>query len=349
MNGKPKKLKDQSGKDIFPITHSDFVYVSTNKTLTAKLGEIGTGGTSGGGFNTAIPSEISRAADITTNTQAKLIPGRLTDLPSNLNSRQTMIVVFVYGDGSKMYRLQDLNTDNSSLPLYSGYKHYNASSVKWDKISTDKDLPFVGKKMALLGDSIMTMIDKTIIEKRTGLIVDNLGKGGSSVALRSNVNMAPTWDPWALCNTSKLGQENSIQIENYDYAMIFIGTNDWGNSHPLGTLSSTDEKTILGAYNVAVQNFITRKPDIKLLIATPMFRTGAETPDALSNLKLSEVATGIEQLANKYGIPVINMLRSGMVNDYNKSTFLVTDLLHPNDAGKALLSSKFADFFLSSY
>jgi lysophospholipase L1-like esterase len=349
MNGKPKKLKDSNGKEIFPVTHSDFVYVSSNKTLTARLAEIGTGGASGSGFATTIPVEITKASDITTNTQAKLIPGRLTDLPGNLSTRQTMIVVFVYGDGSKMYRLQDLQSDTSSLPLYTGYKHYNGTSVKWDKVITDKDLFFTGKKMALLGDSIMTMIDKTVIEKRTGFVVDNLGKGGSSVALRTNVSMAPTWDPWALCNTSKLGQENSIPIENYDYAMIFIGTNDWGNSHPLGTLDSMDEKTILGAYNVAIRNFITRKPDIKLLIATPMFRTGGETPDALSNLKLSEVVSGIEDLAKKYGIPVVNMLKAGMVNDFNKSTFLVADLLHPNEVGKALLTSKFADFILSSY
>lgn len=45
MNGKLKKLKGSSGDYILPITHSDGVFVESNKTLTQKLAELG-GGTS---------------------------------------------------------------------------------------------------------------------------------------------------------------------------------------------------------------------------------------------------------------------------------------------------------------
>jgi hypothetical protein len=44
VNAKKKKLKDQNGVFIIPITHTDAVIDETGKTLTTKLQEIGSGG-----------------------------------------------------------------------------------------------------------------------------------------------------------------------------------------------------------------------------------------------------------------------------------------------------------------
>lgn len=44
MNGEIKKLKDDTGKYIYPITVGQAVFVEPNKTLTQKLSEIGSGG-----------------------------------------------------------------------------------------------------------------------------------------------------------------------------------------------------------------------------------------------------------------------------------------------------------------
>jgi hypothetical protein len=293
-----------------------------------------------------LDSAITKAADITISGIYRLLPSRLSDIPPDILTRQTLLTAFINTDTSKIFLIQEIQADNNDQRTYIGNKHYQAATVYWHKLFTERDRFFTGKKMALLGDSIMTMIDKTVIEQRTGLTVDNLAHGGASVALRSNPSMAAAWDPYALCTISKVGATYGIPIENYDYAMIFEGTNDWGNGHPLGTINSTDELTILGAYNVALQNFITRKPDIKLMIATPMFRDAAEPA---TGTKLSEVNAGIEQLAAKYGIPCVNMMKTGMINDLNKATFLLADLLHPNEVGKPMLTSKFADFILSNY
>jgi lysophospholipase L1-like esterase len=298
----------------------------------------------------SVPTGITTSAGLTEHGMYRLVPGRLTDLPSNMGNRNTALEAFVNSDGSKFFILQSLFADDDAQDTYIGYKHYNGSVTRWRRLTIDLDRPMVGRKMALLGDSIMTMVDKTVIEKRTGLTVDaSYARGGSSVALRSNVNMAPTWDPWALCTRSKVGATNYIPIENFDYAMIFIGTNDWGNAHPLGTPESTDELTILGSYNVALRNFIAINPTIKLLIATPMFRDGGNVANPTGK-NLREVGEAIESLAKmQYGIPVLNMMDNGMVNDFNKTNFLVADLLHPNDAGKDLISRMFTSFIMSSY
>lgn len=400
MNGEPKKLKDQDGIYILPVTHSDLVYVEPNKTLTQRLTEGGTGksayqtwidlgntgteqdflnslkgakgdpGTaslaindsvtntatswSGSKINSMIfqaktlDSAITKAADITTSGIYRLLPSRLSDIPPEILTRQTLLTANINTDSSKMFIIQEIQADNQDQSTYVGYKHYQGTSVYWHRIQTNRDRQFVDKRMVLLGDSIMTMVDKYAMEKRTGFSIDNLALGGSSVALRSNINMAPTWDPKALVTISKTGTENSIPIENYDYGMIFIGTNDWGNSHPLGTIDGTDELTILGAYNVAIQNLLTRKPDLKLLIATPMYRNGGEIT-AGGYPKLSEVGKGIESLAKKYSIPVLNMMEKGMISDFNKSVFLVSDLLHPNEVGKPMITNKFISFILNSY
>lgn len=218
--------------------------------------------------------------------------------------------------------------------------------VKLNQSASGK--PHTGKTIAMLGDSIMTVVDTAVISSRTGMTVDKTNAhGGSSVALRSNVNMTE-WDAKALCTISRSGNTYSIPIENFDYAMIFIGTNDWGHQHPIGTVDSTDEKTILGAYNVAIQNFITRKPNIKLLIATPMYRDGANTPTN-GYLTLSALGDEIEKLGKKFGIPVLKMMDNGMINQYNKAAFLNADMLHPNSAGTQMFTHKFASFISGAY
>lgn len=370
----PKYLKDSLGNFLYFVTHAKGVYVEPGKTLDQALLEIGNGksayqvwldlgntgteqdfinsltgmpGSAAGVSTKAIPAGALKLSDITESGIYKVNAGVLNpDIPLSAQTKHKEITIFVASDGTRFYLMQEVNSDAAGQPLYWGYTHFSSSTIYWQKFLSDRSLPLYGKTLCLAGDSIMTTVNASTIGSRTGAVVTNHAKAGSSVSLRSNVNMAAEWDPWALCTRSKVGTTNSIPIENFDYLMIFIGTNDWGNGHPIGTMDSVDELTILGAYNVALRNFISRKPDIKILIVTPMFRNEAETT---LTPKLSEVGEAIENLAKSYGIPVLNMMKNGMVNDYNKATFLSADLLHPNETGKSLIDSKFSQFINSSY
>jgi hypothetical protein len=290
-----------------------------------------------------ITAGINSYAIVNTGTY-KINASCLSDAPADVLTSNNILDVYVYSSGAKSFILHQAAASNGTQKIYHGYKHYNVDTTYWRRLVAIDEQFLYGKTLTLLGDSIMAAVDDTVIATRTGLVVTDNSYAGSSLSLRDDV----TYDPYALCTRSKVGELRSVAIENFDYAIIWMGTNDWGHAVPLGTIDSVDEHTVLGAYNVAIQNFISRKADIKIMIVAPMFRDNCEDEGAYP--KLSVFNTSIESLAAKYSIPCLNMMKDGSVNDYNKATWLTGDLLHPsNPAGVAMLSNKLAAFINTCY
>lgn len=270
---------------------------------------------------------------------------RMLNGPADMGYGVYMLNVTVYNKGHKLYYLQSIPTDGVSVnKVWVGYKPLN-KAISWDRVLLIGDNIKASKKICLLGDSIMAQMKTDIFKTITGANTTNKAKGGSSVALRTN-GTATEWNPWSLCNITKKDVVNSVDIENYDIFTIWIGTNDWGHNHPIGEIDSIDEYTVLGAMNVTIKNIYNRKPQAKVLIITPTFRGSGDIANEHGTLR--DLSNKIEEFSNYYGIPCLNSYKEGLINEYNKSAYLNSDLLHLSPHGIDSLSQRNAQFVNSN-
>ena len=206
------------------------------------------------------------------------------------------------------------------------------------------------RKLMLLGDSLMagtisSLWESTNIKEFSE--VTNEAVGGASWALRTPPN-APV-DAISVVSLTSAG--SALDIENTDAFCVWVGTNDWGNSIPLGSVSlaNTDTQTVVGAINVSIANIISRRPSAYIVIATPLYRASALTPNS-DGVDLYQFSNAIIDIASQHSIPVVDMLRSGGVNALNIGSF-TTDGLHPTLLNsKSITTGRIAKFnSLNSY
>lgn len=139
-----------------------------------------------------------------------------------------------------------------------------------------------------------------------------------------------------------------------DLVTVFGGTNDWGNGtgKPLGQMGDTENTTIYGAIDYIIKSVLTNNPKAKLAFFTPLQRnftgTGtlggwSETTTNSQGIKLIQIVDAIIEVCGKYGIPVLDLYRLSGITDLNKTQWL-SDGLHPNSAGHALIGKQIAAF-----
>ena len=76
------------------------------------------------------------------------------------------------------------------------------------------------------------------------------------------------------------GIANAIEklgLEKADVYSIFLGTNDWWQGRPLGTIldykNNTGNNTVYGSYRIIIDKLRTLNSDAKIILITPMQRT----------------------------------------------------------------------------
>nr|WP_315471769.1 SGNH/GDSL hydrolase family protein [uncultured Rhodoferax sp.] len=264
------------------------------------------------------------------------------------------------------------------------YFNYQAPDIQWIRyvrtdgptygawVSRNPDSRvFVGKKIAFLGDSITMNGDyPSQVVGRIGGTAIKLGFGGSRMAAHATYyndfsfykiaaaiatgNYSAQTASAAYLTGQAIADYNtpaallaSTNWATVDYLVVAYGTNDWGNS-PIGADSdnSSAGASFKGAMNYGIQTLLTAYPNIKILFATPMFRSRQTAGDGLNsddNLYLGTTllsyVDAIIAIANRNHLPALDLYREGAVNKWNSSTYLL-DGLHPNTAGYQLLAGK---------
>lgn len=237
-------------------------------------------------------------------------------------------------------------------------KIYLPTCEEWVKVVPEEPgahatdyLTSVGHAIAL-GDSItygalssdpQTKSWPALVESNTGKKMFNEGKpgatwqNGSSDDVISFVNRAKLID-WKRANT----------------IVIFGGTNDFGQSLPVGEIGDSTDKTMIGAMNTVIIAIYKANPKARILLATPMWRAriGAENVDVettpnSAGLFLREYVEAVKQVGNKYNLPVLDLYHRFSINSLNSSEWMV-DGLHPNDDGYGRLAEIMAKFIMTS-
>ena len=201
------------------------------------------------------------------------------------------------------------------------------------------------KKIACLGDSITEgvkangwqwhrYIDKYFKENGIETTIVNLGIGGTSVCTSSYVSAS--LQPF-------VNRLNTIPTDA-DVIVILGGTNDWGNSATLGTISDSGSSSFYGAYKYMLEWFANNRPNAKILTITPLKRyyrgytstwTNAQTTRNKKGQLLQDYVRAVKEVSEMYAIPCVDLHNESGLNpvlDIVRTKYM-EDGLHPNAEG----------------
>lgn len=140
----------------------------------------------------------------------------------------------------------------------------------------------------------------------------------------------------------------SNMTNNADLIGIFGGTNDFYNNVAMGSIEDNDNTYFKCAFNNLLKGIIDKYPNKTIFVITPMHRND-NSPDEIPNkqgLTLKNYVDAEVEIANLYGIPVLNLYDNFELNPNNENDkkLYIPDGLHPNKEGMKILSNKITEF-----
>ena len=129
---------------------------------------------------------------------------------------------------------------------------------------------------------------------------------------------------------------------------IMGGTNDWGNSHPIGTIDSADDTTFCGAINHIIDYLAENRPRARVVFITPIYGEQITTPSGWTDIHtnsvgktISDYMAAMAQVCDYRGFPCIHLGQKCGWTHGNVANFLKSDgaYIHPNDYGGFRMAS----------
>ena len=269
------------------------------------------------------------------------------------------------------YEMSDktVKTINVSLPQ-------NAQTAQGEYLVPQPVAPdyYKGKKFVFLGDSITCGVGATSKENYyVNRLAKLLGVENYTNVAVSGSTMSKGGDPHVNDCLWKLTEAN---CSGADFVTIMLGTNDFGtavkdgklygkkkyddnrNVRELGEFLSDDNTTIYGAVKMWCEKIMELKQtssckNTKFFFVTPVpltrnmsMNSGYAADQNATNIhgiKLRDICEAIIETCDYYKIPVLDAnLYSGIYyknsSDHNVSKNMVSDGIHPNDAGHKLIA-----------
>lgn len=224
-------------------------------------------------------------------------------------------------------------TSESKLSDYVTITSNISSESKWHN-----------KKVAFIGDSITQGINTTYENTYHQYLNAMLGFGSMYVDGIAGSCYSSKSD-YGTSKNPIVNRCSDIPTD-CDLVVIFAGTNDFGHSTPLGTISDTSDVSFYGAVISCINQIITSNPDVRLAIMTPLHRSGtthkAENVTNDVGKVLKDYVNALREICELYSIPIIDTysiygLNPSISTVYNN---YITDGLHPNAEGHRLLAER---------
>ena len=148
---------------------------------------------------------------------------------------------------------------------------------------------------------------------------------------------------------------HDADLTNADVVTLAGGINDFLHNIPIGTIGAVggtfDATTVYGATQVMIEDILSKKPSVKLMLINPFTgwinNDADEYPDTYANVK--------RNLAELYHLPILDLARSCGFNALNRNTFYCDDMtkvsyrLHLNDLGNEVIGHMIASFVGNGY
>lgn len=209
-----------------------------------------------------------------------------------------------------------------------------------------------GKKINFLGDSITfgsgvadpENIFWNVIARENGAVCRGYGIGGTRIARKRVPSAEPVFDQDFVSRVETMDPDA-------DAVVVLGGTNDFGHGDaPIGRMEDRSPYTFYGAMHLLCQALLTRYPNAKLVIMTPLHRLSEDVTVNEIGLPLSTNLEGFveieKEVARYYGIPVLDAFAmSGMQPKVPViQQMFMPDGLHPNDAGHKKMAELLTGF-----
>jgi len=179
-----------------------------------------------------------------------------------------------------------------------------------------------------LGDSItfQGQWQPRVIE-RTGLVHTNCGVNSSQLAGASFPSNPRFWE------SSRL---NAVKASNPDILTILGGANDLVGEIPIGSDSEYIDKTVTtfkGSYSYIIDNLLTWKPSLKIIILTTTWAwNDGVTLAPASGLRYTNYANASKEVAAYFGLKCVDLHSNANFNAYTEAIYF-PDHIHPNAEG----------------
>ena len=123
--------------------------------------------------------------------------------------------------------------------------------------------------------------------------------------------------------------------------LVFGGTNDYAGYRepgtPIGKIGDTSQECFYGALNLMMCGLKQMYPDAEIVFMTPLKRVGYMRRNQ-KGYCLNQYVTAINEMANFYGIRVVDLFNEPELDFSSKKNLYLVDGLHPNEMGQALVS-----------
>ena len=260
--------------------------------------------------------------------------GSSTNIVSGITSK--VLNCWVFEDtGYSNYELENYvgKRNLSEDVIVKNAEHANYS----DKIKTI----FEGKKMVTYGDSITANGGwQDYLRTYFGCTIVNKGIGGTTVANNGAENY--------FCVQSRI---DTIP-QDADVVIIMGGTNDSGQSIPLGDLNYNegfDTTKFKGGLATTIRMIQTRCPNAMIFVASPCSGRGTSGQNmdtvTFNNIGLTtyDYAKACKEVAEYFSTPYIPVFEECGINPWNRKEY-ITDSVHPNDLGKIQIAMVFIKY-----
>jgi lysophospholipase L1-like esterase len=201
-------------------------------------------------------------------------------------------------------------------------------------------------KANFIGDSITYGLDPldhnksmtyrytdSVKEKCEFLELNNYGVVGSTIAKIS-------------ANNNSFIERYNAMNNNADLIGIFGGTNDYGLDVPLGAINDGDNTHFKNAFNSLIKGIVTKYPNKKIFVITPIPRNTKYPYNNSLGLTLKDYVDAEIEICKSYKVPVLNLYESYGIDPFNENDkkSYMPDGLHPNEDGQKILADKVIDF-----
>ena len=203
-----------------------------------------------------------------------------------------------------------------------------------------------GKKWVVVGDSITQKTEKSLknyfdyISEKTGIIVKNMGVGGSGY--KSNEN-----------NNSSAFYQRILNVPTDADVVTILGSgNDLGRGYELGDVTDTGTTTLCGCINTTIDNLYSILPVVQLGIITPnpwgQYNPADDTND------MAQYSAKIVEICRLRGIPCLDLYHCSGMRPWDSAFLEIAypmnsegtnrDSKHPNEIGHSILAPKIKAF-----
>ncbi len=198
-----------------------------------------------------------------------------------------------------------------------------------------------GKAFVFYGDSITARLglyftDKDyiqLLQEEFGFYAYNGAVSGATYTVHSSTSNH------VFSQLSK----SQILCRDADYVSVFLGTNDFGSSRALGSMSDpAGTDTVYAAIKQTLNDIIELNPDAKIMLLTPLWRgdagyAGFDSKNP-AGYTLADVRDAVTEVGNAFGCKVVDL--TDVITADNAGTHLNGDRLHVKPAGYRAIADK---------